>query len=68
MFMIAIVSSLALVVPSYIALVLLQAGIYTAWTIASVYVSILGLIFLFRFLGGKWKSMLVIEQTNDIRE
>ncbi len=68
MFMIAIVSSLALVVPSYIALVLLQAGIYTAWTIASVYVSILGLVFLFRFLGGKWKSMRVIEQTNNIKE
>jgi len=66
MFMIAIVSSLALVVPSYIALVLLQAGIYTAWTIASVYVSILGLVFLFRFLGGKWKSMRVIEQTDNI--
>lgn len=66
MFMIAIVSSLALVVPSYIALVLLEAGIYTAWTIASVYVSILGLVFLFRFLGGKWKSMRVIEQTDNI--
>ncbi len=66
MFMIAIVSSLALVVPSYIALVLLGAGIYTAWTIASVYVSILGLIFLLRFLGGKWKSMRVIEQTDNI--
>ena len=66
MFMIAIVSSLALVVPSYIALVLLHAGIYTAWTIASVYVSILGLVFLFRFLGGKWKSMRVIEQTDNI--
>lgn len=68
MFMIAIVSSLALVVPSYIALVLLQAGIYTAWTIASVYVSILGLVFLFRFLGGKWKSMRVIEQTDNVKE
>lgn len=68
MFMIAIVSSLALVVPSYIALVLLQAGIYTAWTIASVYVSILGLVFLFRFLGGKWKSMRVIEQSNNVKE
>lgn len=66
MFMIAIVSSLALVVPSYIALVLLQAGVYIGWTIASVYVSILGLVFLFRFLGGKWKSMRVIEQTDNI--
>jgi len=68
MFMIVVVSSLVLVVPSYIALVLLQAGIYTAWTIASIYISILGLVFLFRFLGGKWKSMRVIEQTNNVRE
>ena len=64
MFMIAIVSSVALVIPSYIALVLLDAGIYTGWTIASAYVSTLGLIFLFRFMGGKWKSMRVIEQAS----
>lgn len=68
MFIIAIISSFALVVPSYIALVLLDAGIYTAWTIASAYVSILGLVFLFRFLGGKWKFMRVIEQTSNVKE
>ncbi len=68
MCMIAIVSSVALVIPSYIALVLLDAGIYTGWTIASAYVSILGLIFLFRFMGGKWKSMRVIEQASYVKE
>lgn len=68
MFVIVVVSSLVLVVPSYIALVLLQAGIYTAWTIASIYISILGLVFLFRFLGGKWKFMRVIEQTSNVKE
>jgi len=68
MFMIAIVSSVALVIPSYIALMLLDAGIYTGWTIASAYVSILGLIFLFRFMGGKWKSMRVIEQASYVKE
>ena len=68
MFMIAIVSSVALVIPSYIALVLLDAGIYTGWTIASAYVSTLGLIFLFRFMGGKWKSMRVIEQASYVKE
>ncbi len=68
MFMIAIVSSVALVIPSYIALMLLDAGIYTGWTIASAYVSILGLIFLFRFMGGKWKSMRVIEEASYVRE
>ena len=68
MFMIAVVSSVVLVIPSYVVLVLLDAGIYTGWTIASAYVSILGLIFLFRFLGGKWKSMRVIEQASYVRK
>jgi len=40
----------------------LGAGIYTVWTIASVYIITLGLAFLLRFLGGKWKSMRVIEE------
>ena len=62
MIMIATVSSVTLIIPSYIALVLLHRGVYTGWTIASAYISILGVIFLFRFLGGKWKSMRVIEE------
>jgi len=33
----------------------------TAWTILTVYVIILIFAFLFRFLSGKWKSMLVID-------
>ncbi len=68
MLVIAIASSAVLIIPSYIALVLLDAGIYTGWAIASAYVSILGLIFLFRFRGGKWKSMRVIEQARSIKE
>lgn len=64
MFMILVVSSLVLVIPSYVALVLFHAGIYVAWTIASIYISVLGIAFLFRFLGGKWKSMRVIEEVS----
>jgi MATE family multidrug resistance protein len=37
-------------------------GIYWAWTFVSAYVIILGLSFLWRFRGGKWKSMRVIER------
>jgi len=37
-------------------------GIMAGWTIATVYVSALGIAFLLRFLGGKWKSMKVIEE------
>ena len=61
MVVIGIASAAILVVPSYIALVLLGRGIYTGWTIASLYIATLGFVFLLRFLGGKWKSMRVIE-------
>jgi multidrug resistance protein, MATE family len=61
MFMIMGISAGVLVIPSYIALVILNANIYIGWTIASAYVCLLGLSFYLRFLGGKWKSMRVIE-------
>jgi len=56
-------SAFILVIPAYIALVVMQGGLYTAWLIASIYISVLGLSYLLRFLTGKWKSMKVIEQT-----
>ncbi len=54
-------SLLLLVIPSYIAVVVLGRGLYTAWGIASVYISLLGFSYLIRFLTGKWKTMKVIE-------
>jgi len=33
-----------------------------SWIIVSAYIIILGLVFLCRFLGGKWKTMRVIEE------
>ncbi|MFH1006986.1 MAG: MATE family efflux transporter [Candidatus Latescibacterota bacterium] len=62
MVMILAVSLLVLVVPSYVVLVLLHRGIYAGWTIASAYIILMGFAFLFRFLGGKWKNMRVIEE------
>jgi MATE family multidrug resistance protein len=52
-----------LVIPSYVAVTYMSGskGLYTAWTAATVYVSVLGIVFFLRFLGGKWKSMRVIE-------
>ncbi len=61
MCMIAVVSGCVLVIPSYLVLIVGKAGIYAAWTIATLYVIILGFAFLRRFLSGKWKSMRVIE-------
>jgi MATE family multidrug resistance protein len=36
-------------------------GLYWAWTFASLYVILLALTFLFRFLQGRWRTMRVIE-------
>ena len=60
MIMILIVSTGILVVPIFLALLIFQAGIYTAWIFVSAYVIVLGFAFLLRFLQGKWKTMRVI--------
>jgi multidrug resistance protein, MATE family len=62
MFLIVAASWLILVIPSYIAVQFLRSGIMTLWYILTAYVILLGFSFLFRFLGGKWKSMRVIKE------
>lgn len=54
-------SWLLMVIPSYIALTVFNRGIYTLWTFSTSYIIMLGIAFLLRFSGGKWKSMRVIE-------
>jgi multidrug resistance protein, MATE family len=58
---IALFSLFLLVIPSIIAIQVFHADIYIAWTIATIYITLLGIMFFLRFLGGKWKSMRVIE-------
>ena len=60
MLMILVLSVGLLVIPSYLTLVVFDRGIYLAWVFITAYIVILGFGFLFRFLGGKWKSMRVI--------
>jgi MATE family multidrug resistance protein len=58
-----VLSWLILVIPAYIAVRILSGmnALYGAWTAMSAYVCILAVIFLLRFLQGKWKQMRVIE-------
>ncbi len=51
-----------LVLPTYFLIFRLGKGIYEVWIVATVYICILGLSFLSRFLAGKWKTMKVIEE------
>ncbi len=50
-----------MVVPSYLAVVVFGKGLLTMWTSATLYIALLGVTLLLRFLAGKWKSMRVIE-------
>jgi MATE family multidrug resistance protein len=55
-------SWLLMVAPTYIALTYFDGSIWIAWTSVTVFVTVLGLGFLARFLGGKWRSMRIIEE------
>jgi MATE family multidrug resistance protein len=61
MYAIMILTAFVLIIPTYLAIVILGYGLMVSWTFASAYVIILGFTFYFRFLGGKWKTMRVIE-------
>lgn len=61
MIMTTILSLFVLILPVYLALEILEFGLMVAWVFATVYIILLGVTFYIRFLGGKWKSMRVIE-------
>ncbi len=51
----------AMLVPAYVACVLHDGGVYVAWSFATLYVVLLGLLMRRRFRAGRWKSLRVIE-------
>jgi hypothetical protein len=46
--------------------VIFEFGLMVAWVFATAYIISLGLIFYFRFVGGKWKAMRVIERREEV--
>ena len=61
MWTIAALSLGVMIAPVYIAVEFIGAGLYTAWTLATLYICALGLAFMLRYRKGKWKKMRVIE-------
>ncbi len=55
-------SWLTLIIPSYFGSVVYNWGLYVAWSFVTLYIMMLGIFFLMRFLGGKWEAMRVIEE------
>jgi MATE family multidrug resistance protein len=56
------VSWTCMVLPSCLVTFVFHAGIRWMWFFLSLYISLMGVVFLSRFLKGKWKTMRVIEQ------
>ena len=66
MFMTTILSIFVLFIPVYLAVEIMEYGMMVAWVFATAYVISLGVAFYLRFLGGKWRSMRVIEQAAQV--
>jgi MATE family multidrug resistance protein len=66
MWTIAALSLGVMVLPVYIAVEVIGAGIYTVWTLATIYISSLGTAFMLRYRNGSWKKMRVIENRPEI--
>jgi MATE family multidrug resistance protein len=61
MWAIAVVSVGVMIVPVYLAVEVFSGDLYVAWTLATVYIFALGVVFMIRYRQGKWKAMRVIE-------
>jgi len=56
----------AMLVPAYVACIVRGGGVYVAWSAATLYVLLLGLLMWRRFRGGRWKDLRVIETPPDL--
>jgi multidrug resistance protein, MATE family len=56
-----VLSATLIIIPVTAAVVYFHAGLYTAWSFATLYVVVLAAAFWRRFRQGKWKSMRVLE-------
>ncbi|MBW2066918.1 MAG: MATE family efflux transporter [Deltaproteobacteria bacterium] len=57
-----------MIIPVYIAVVHLGAGLYVTWSAITAYICLAGLLFRWRYFQGKWKEMRVIERHSPVIE
>lgn len=64
---VSLVMAALLSVSTYLSVEVFRWGIYECWVLITTWVCVSGLIFLGRFLQGKWKTMRVIEMQHPIQ-
>jgi len=62
---ISVIMGVLLAALSWLTISYWQLSIYGCWMTVTAWVCVMGVIFLLRFLGGKWRSMRVIETRDD---
>ncbi|WP_425397533.1 MATE family efflux transporter [Aeoliella sp.] len=60
---VSLVMATSLSIVSWMAVEWLELGVYGCWAIITLWVWVMGVVFLWRFLGGRWRTMRVIEAT-----
>ena len=60
-FAVSLAMALALAVGTWLAVSVFRMTVYGCWALVTVWVWILGLVYLLRFLQGRWREMRVIE-------
>lgn len=63
---VTIISLAGLILPTYLALEHLGGGLYSGWTICTIYIILLSSTYLIRFLRGKWQKMSVIREPETV--
>jgi len=61
-------SLLLMVIPTFLALRVYDAGLYVAWSFVMIYIFVLSFGFLIRFMMGHWQNMSVIKETEPVVE
>ena len=59
-----VLSIFVLIIPTFIAVEYFDSDLYLPWTFCALFIVAMGLTFLGRFYGGKWKNMSVIETSS----
>ena len=60
-FAVSLVMAILLAVGTWVGLTVFDAGLHGCWSLVTAWISLLGLIYLARFLHGRWRGMRVIE-------
>jgi MATE family multidrug resistance protein len=60
-FAVSLAMAIVLAAGTWVGLAVFDVGLHGCWALVTVWISLLGLIYLARFLNGRWRTMRVIE-------